>query len=228
MPRRDPGGNTWRCDNPECLSWTWVSTSATRCFRCLCPAPVAARSKHRVLLSEVSEGHREQRGFFNLPAAAAWRVDPARAGQLAPWPVGNLPPPAGPAGHPLPPPPPSPPARGHSHGRTGAGAATYARNPNRDFREIGGVAAAGDYREGGRAAAARQPRASGGPAQSFRRSQQLRGGDGRPFGGSGSGLRSPGGGSPGSRFRPRVAAAGFRAPAEPDHDYPPLRSDSEC
>ena len=49
------------------------------------------------------------------------------------------------------------------------------------------------------------------------------------LGGSGGGVRSPGGGSPERRSHPRVAAAGFRPPAaEADHDYPPLRSDSEC
>ena len=29
MPRRDPEGDSWRCDNPACLGWTWVHTSTT-------------------------------------------------------------------------------------------------------------------------------------------------------------------------------------------------------
>ena len=78
-------------------------------------------------------------------------------------------------------------------------------------------------------AAAVPLRSSGGPAQSPRRSQQPRGGGVHTHGGSGDGVRSPGGGSIERRAHLRVAAAEFRFPAAgADHEYPPLRSDSEC
>ena len=127
----------------------WVRTSTTRCFRCLAPAPIAARTWYGVLLAEADLGHRELRGFVPPAAAAAGREVLARPGQPAPWPArGALPPPAGPAGRPLPPPPPPPPlpARGQSRGRTGAGAATYAPNATCDICGIDSATAAGDYR----------------------------------------------------------------------------------
>ena len=230
MPRRDPGGDTWRCNNPACRAWTWVSTSRERCFACDAPAPRSARTQQGHLLADVDPGHRDMRGFVPPGAAAAAadvRAAPPRAAQpaplfAAPRPGGRLP--AAPAG-PLPTPPP-PPARGQPRGRTGAGAATYARNPNRDFRGIVREMAAGDYREGGRAAVAMAPPPGDPSRNSPRRSQPP--GDWAPFAGTANTLGGSGrGASPGRRAHSRGAAAGFRFHG-PDHGYPPLRSATEC
>ena len=88
MPRRDPGGGTWRCNNPACLAWTWVTTSREGCFLCQAPAPRAAKTRLGFLLAKADLGHREVHGFVPLGAAADDRVAPARVGQPAPWPVG--------------------------------------------------------------------------------------------------------------------------------------------
>ena len=128
-----------------------------------------------------------------------------------------------------------PPARGQSRGRTGGGA-TYAPSATRDIRVVDRAAAAGEYRDAVRAAAAVPPRAPagsagpGGPALSPRHSQQLRGGGVHTHGGSGGGTRSPGERSVGRRARPRDAAAGPLLPAAgAAREFPSLpRSDREC
>ena len=221
MPCRNPGGDTWRCDNPACLAWTWVATSRERCFLCKCAAPRAARTRLGFLLAEAGPGHREVRGFVAPGDAADDRVAPARAAQPAPLPVEPRPLPGGPAGY-LPPPPPQP-NRWQPRGRTGAGAATYSRNPNQDFRGIDRELAASVYRQGGRAAVAKAPPLSGGPAHSPRHSQPPSGGSAHTHGGSGRGT------SPGRHAHSRGAAAESRLlAAGADHGYPPLKSATEC
>ena len=102
MPRRDRAGDTWRCDNPACLGWTWVATSTTRCFRCKAPAPP------NMQLRLLPPGHRELRGWVLPDEAAAGRGVSARPRQPEPA-AAQAEVRAGPAGlHHLPPPPPPP------------------------------------------------------------------------------------------------------------------------
>ena len=213
-------GDTWRCDNPACRAWTWVTTSRERCFAFEAPAPRAARKEHGFLLAGLGPGHREVHA--RAPGDAAdGRVALARAAQPPPGPVEPRPQPVGPARYLLPPPP--PPNRGQPRGRTGAGPAAHSRNPNQDFRGIDRELAAGDYREGGRAAVVKALPLFSGPAHSPRRSQPPSGGSALTRGGSGRGA------SPGRRAHLRGAAAEFCfSAAEADHEYPPLRSATEC
>ena len=87
MLRRGRDGDSWRCDNPGCWSWTCVGTSSTRCFRCEAPATPNARTAQGVLLETLPPGLRERPGFVSPGAAAAVRGDLAVLGSRRPWPL---------------------------------------------------------------------------------------------------------------------------------------------